>query len=105
MCNGDFSFNEFIAPKDIVAVVWGGQESAPKSLEYFSSLGIPTLYATFYDVYSADHFRVRGAVPTANKVPGCRGLMYTTWVKNGKYDLLGAFGDFMKAYSNPMPAK
>jgi hypothetical protein len=103
LCKGGFASDGFIAPKDIVAVVWGGEESAAKSLAYFAGHGVPTLYGTFYDVYSAEHFRVRGATDTINKVPGCRGLMYTTWVSGGKYDLLDKFGEFMKANSHPMP--
>ena len=104
LCRGGFASDGFLAPKDIVAVVWGGEETAAQSLAYFAGNGVPTLYGTFYDVHSAEHFRVRGATGTVNKVPGCRGLMYTTWVGGGKYDLLEKFGEFMKAYSKPMSA-
>ena len=103
MCKGDYASDAFLAPRDIVAVVWGGQDTALKSLRHFAANGVPTLYATFYDVHSPEHFRVRGATETANQVPGCRGLMYTTWVRGGKYDLLGAFGELMKSNSKPLP--
>ena len=101
MCDGDYAHSGFLAPKDIVAVVWGGEKSAPKSLEHFVSNGVPTLYATYYDVFSAENSRIRDAAAIANGAPGCRGLVYTTWIEGGRYDMLEKFGEVMKTESKP----
>ena len=101
LCAGGYGFDELKVPKDIIAVVWGGKDTAEKSLRYFADRGYATLYAGFYDVCNPLHFRVQGVVPLVNRILNCRGAIYTTWT-DGKYDLLPQFGKCFEVYSNPL---
>ena len=90
LVEGDFAGSWRHVPKDLVMVAWGGAPRE-KSLCFFAEQGFRTLGACFYD--ARDLNQVKAWLPIAQKTPGMRGLMYTTWQQN--YSLLPAFGDLL----------
>lgn len=92
LVEGDFTGSWRHVPRDLVVAVWGGAPRE-KSLQFFSEQGFRTLVACYYDADDLDG--VKAWMRAARGLPGIRGFMYTPWQK--KYDLLGAFGDLLRA--------
>jgi hypothetical protein len=90
LVEGDFTGSWRHVPKDLVMVPWGGVPPE-KSLRFFAKQGFRTLGACFYD--ARDLNQVKAWLPIAQRTPGMRGLMYTTWRQN--YSLLPAFGELL----------
>ena len=56
----------------------------------------PTVYAGYYDVFTAECFRGIGSMREMQKAKDCRGYVFTTWTPDGKYDLLPAYGEALR---------
>ena len=78
--------------KDVIVAVWF-LDKAEKSLDFFSSRGLRTLIAGYYD---HDPEWVRGWMKVAPKYEGVEGIMYTTWIQ--KYADLERYAEIINEY-------
>ncbi|HVP46952.1 MAG TPA: hypothetical protein VMT32_10220 [Bryobacteraceae bacterium] len=90
LIDGNFRDTWKYIPKDLVITCWY-YEKRNLSLDFFSKLGYKTLAGAYYDADDLDN--PKGWLESLDRTPGADGIMYTTW--EGKYQLLGAFGDLV----------
>ncbi|MGH7143195.1 MAG: carbohydrate binding domain-containing protein [Planctomycetota bacterium] len=90
MTAGDYTGAWKYVPKDLVIVCWD-EDIAAKSLAHFSSLGMHTFAAAYYD--ADDLAGTRDWLAALRKTPGAEGIIYTTW--EDRYKLLEDFGDLV----------
>ena len=91
-------------PKDIVPVVWSGEDLMEKELDYFNSIGYSVLYAGFYDADTVDCFRGIGSMKAMKRAKDCCGYLYTSWKFRGNFELLPAYGEALKREFGPLPS-
>ena len=96
LCCGSFAPISDKVPADIVPVVWSDERSMVAEMAHFNGLGRPTVYAGYYDVFTAECFRGVGSMREMQKAKDCRGYVFTTWTPDGKYDLLPAYGEALR---------
>ena len=101
LCGGDFWDSRRLVPKELVPCPWYDLKAAREAMEYYAKAGVRTIYATYYDVDTLDCDRCRGSIELINRIPGCRGFIYTTFAK--KYKLLKDFGKMAAELSKPLP--
>ena len=105
LCDGAFWPISKDLPKDIVPVVWSGEDLMEKELDYFNSIGYSVLYAGFYDADTVDCFRGTGSMKAMKRAKDCCGYLYTSWKFRGNFDLLPAYGEALKREFGPLPCK
>ena len=81
-------------PKDMGIVLWYF-EKRHQSLDFFSSRGLKTFAAAYYDADTLEETKknAEGWMEAMDTSPGATGIMYTTW--GAKYKLLAPFGDLV----------
>ena len=94
LVHGDLAGSWEGLDKDVIIVCWD-QERALESMKFFADRGHQVVMAGYYDE------PVEGArqwLDSALKVPGVRGMMYTTWIGSGGYRDLEPFAKIMAGY-------
>jgi len=92
LVDGDYTGSWNYIPKEFRILCWY-YEKRRESLRHFSSLGFKTLAGAYYDAGTLDN--PKGWLEALKDTPGALGIMYTTW--QNKYQLLGPFGDLLRA--------
>jgi len=87
---GDFTGVWQHVPKDLTIMCWY-HKIRDKSLAFFSSQGLRTFGASYYD--ADDLTNPKEWLASLKNTPEAQGIMYTSWLK--KYALLADFGDLV----------